>query len=102
MSATTLGWLSRLVLGSAAVAAREEAQETYKRALNGHKFEPEDMRAKLRQIMLVVESKVQALSIPPPPQRGEQGEQPGGHESEGRGEEDGACRGTEQPCGANG
>lgn len=99
---TTMSWLSRLVLGKKAVAAKEAAQKNFTKAMNGHKFQPEDMRAKLREILLTVESKAKALSIPPPPKLGDQIEQPGGHEPEGRGEEDGACRGTEQPCGANG
>jgi hypothetical protein len=97
----TMSWLSRLVLGSDAVKARENAQKKFAKALNGHKFEPEAMRAKLRDIMLAVEARAEALSMAPPPKIGDQGEQLG-DEPEDRDEEDGACGGVGEPCGANG
>jgi len=95
-----MSWLSRLVLGKQTVAAKEAAQKTFNKAINGHKFEPEDMRAKLRQILHNVENKAEALTIPPPA-TGDEGEQ-GRHEPTHRREETGACSGAKQPCCADG
>jgi hypothetical protein len=98
---STMSWLSRLVLGRQAVAAKQTAQETFDKALNGHKFEPEHMRLRLQQILITVERKAQALSVPPP-STGDEIERSSGHEPEDREQEAGACGGASQPCGANG
>lgn len=88
---STMSWLSRLVIGKDTVAAKEAAQRTYNRAINGHKLEPEEMRAKLQSILKNVESKVSALSIPPPPATEVEDERRSEHESTDRAEEVGAC-----------
>jgi hypothetical protein len=84
---STISWFSRLVLGSKTADAVEAAEEKYQRTLNGHKFEPEAMRAKLRLMMRDVERKAAALSIPPPKPNGEATDERSGYEPAHRREE---------------
>jgi hypothetical protein len=94
-------WLSRLILGREALEAKKTAQQKFDKAMNGHKFEPEDMRAKLREIVITVESKARALSIPPQNKEGHDVDR-SGHQPEDRDEKVGACGGAREPCSANG
>jgi hypothetical protein len=65
-TSTSPGWLSRLVLGKR-VKEGEQAKREFQKALNGHRFDPEQMREQLDGILIEVEQKAQALSIRPPP-----------------------------------
>lgn len=64
---STMGWLSRLVLGSAESERVVAAQQKFTKTLDEHKFEPDTMRAELQRILQDVEQKTEALSLPPPP-----------------------------------
>jgi len=65
-STTSLSWLSRLVLGEK-VREGEVAKRDFQEALSEHRFDAEQMREQLDQILAEAEHKAQALSIRPAP-----------------------------------
>lgn len=64
MSSSSISWLTRLVLGKRAEEG-EAAKRDFRKALNGHRFDPDDMQKQLDHILEDAEDKARALSMPP-------------------------------------
>lgn len=70
----TPSWISRLILGTKRIAEKEAAERKFEETLNGHRFDPSEMREQIQRIVADVEDKAEALSIPPPEVARQEGE----------------------------